>query len=308
MDKRLASRHRPCRTSRRATDEERKFLELLHPDTVAAVRQVMRDYRRLVDDLLHYSTGFVLEEGGKRRLIAVDVDTVLPDCIAEFVARRCPVNTSYGGGSGPTLLDGLEAELSVATRRRTTGAVTHHPAEIVQKNGDWLRDCRFDGVLAEFSEDVLGEYDHHHHRIFLHGLVIGMVSEVLGLDVESLALVVLIHEYAHAYTHLGKDIDDNFWLTEDYEKLDMATKEGLAQFYTAHLCHELDGFRPNLRATFDHLLRVQHAVYRQYQVWPCQEPHIGECVRMAIINARKRRIASEQEFRVCLDEARRVLS
>ena len=40
----------------------------------------------------------------------------------------------------------------------------------------------------------------------------------------------------------------------------------------------------------------------------CQGPQIGECVRIAIIIARKRRITTEPEFLICLDEARRLLS
>lgn len=309
MDNRLGFRHRRGRSSRSATDEERMIRELLPPDTVPAIRQVIRDHRRLVDDFLHYSTGLVLEEGRKALRIAVEVDDVLPDCVAKFVASRQPENTRYGGADGyDASLKRWDAEINAALRKAPARTGEQLPLESSQHKSDWLRNSNFVGAMAEFNVDVLGEYDPRLTRICLHGLVIGMVSEVLGLDVRGLALVVLIHEYAHAYTHLGKDIDGNSWLTDDYEKLDLATKEGLAQIYTAHLCYGLDGLPPGLGAIFDRLLHVQHAVYRQYQAWPCQGPHIGECIRMAIINARKRQITTEPEFRVCLDDARQLLS
>ena len=37
---------------------------------------------------------------------------------------------------------------------------------------------------------------------------------IYGFDVEALTYVVLAHELAHAYTHLGRDIDGNAWDTE----------------------------------------------------------------------------------------------
>lgn len=306
MDGRLSKSRQ---ISQGATTEAHFIGKLLNPDTIATVRQVVRNGRRLVDDLLHYSTGLVLEKGGKRLQIAVGVDAVLPGCVAKFVASRTPANMRNSGpGGDDTSLKGWEAEIGAALRRHSGRVQAQLPLEPVQHDGDWLRNSHFDSIFAEFNVDVLGEYDPHNPRICLHGLVIGMVSEVLGLDVRSVSLVALIHEYAHAYTHLGKDIDDNFWSTDDYEKLDTAIKEGLAQFYTAHLCNELEGWQPGLRETFDRLQGVQHAVYRRYQEWSCQGSHIGECIRIAMIKARKNRVASELQFGDCLDEARRVLS
>lgn len=306
MDGRLSKRRL---ISQCATTEARFIGKLLKPDTIATVLQVVRDSRRLIDDSLHYSTGLILEEGGKKLRIAVEVDAVLPDCVAKFVASRQPPNTQDGGAGGyGASLKGWEAEINAALRKAPAGAVEKLPLESAQHNGDWLRNNHFGGMMAEFSVDVLGEYEPRHSRVCLHGLVIGMVSEVLGLDVKNVSLIALIHEYAHAYTHLGKDIDDNYWSTNDYENLDTSIKEGLAQFYTAHLCNELERLQPGLRETFDRLLCVQHADYRRYQQWPCQGPHIGECVRIAMIKARKKRIANELEFGVCLDEAMRLLS
>ena len=44
-------------------------------------------------------------------------------------------------------------------------------------------------------------------KIARRNTVIGLVSEWLGCAVEDLAIVVLTHELAHAYTQLGADIE-----------------------------------------------------------------------------------------------------
>jgi hypothetical protein len=41
--------------------------------------------------------------------------------------------------------------------------------------------------------------------------VIGLFSQILGLNPEALTIVVLAHELAHAYTHRTADIDGKFW-------------------------------------------------------------------------------------------------
>ena len=38
-------------------------------------------------------------------------------------------------------------------------------------------------------------------------MVIGLISGILGVSVEALTIVTLIHELSHAYSHLGYDID-----------------------------------------------------------------------------------------------------
>ncbi len=48
-------------------------------------------------------------------------------------------------------------------------------------------------------------------KIARRNTVIGLVSEWLGCAVEDLAIVVLTHELAHAYTQLGADIEGLRW-------------------------------------------------------------------------------------------------
>jgi hypothetical protein len=61
--------------------------------------------------------------------------------------------------------------------------------------------------------------------------VIGAISRLLGIEVEGMTIAVLAHELAHAYTHLGMDLDGQWW-EEGFWNCDRAVTEGLAQYYT----------------------------------------------------------------------------
>jgi hypothetical protein len=94
------------------------------------------------------------------------------------------------------------------------------------------------------SEDFLGVYEYDAKDLFedqravnratirLYWGVIGLVSQWLGCAVEDLAVVVLTHELAHAYTQLGADIEGRRWAAPAFARSETALKEGLAQYYT----------------------------------------------------------------------------
>lgn len=74
----------------------------------------------------------------------------------------------------------------------------------------------FAAWLLEVNEDVLGAYHYEVNPILpperlqshieLYWGVIGLMAQVLGVTTESLTVVVLAHELAHAYTHRAADI------------------------------------------------------------------------------------------------------
>src|SRR4030095_13125762 len=72
--------------------------------------------------------------------------------------------------------------------------------------------------LLAVNEDILGIYRYSaisgrklrngvEGEIELYWGIIGLISRLLRCSVEALTVVVLAHELAHAYTHLGYDID-----------------------------------------------------------------------------------------------------
>lgn len=64
--------------------------------------------------------------------------------------------------------------------------------------------------------------------IEVYWAVIGLVAALLDVRIEDLTTVVLTHELAHAYTHLGYDIDGANWPGQCFAKTESVLKEGLA--------------------------------------------------------------------------------
>src|SRR5262249_43869206 len=85
--------------------------------------------------------------------------------------------------------------------------------------------------IKEINEDILGAYFYpvdQNKRIELYWIPIAMVAAMLDVRIEDLALVVLAHELAHGYTHLGRDIEGALWDDLAFQETDLQIKEGLA--------------------------------------------------------------------------------
>src|SRR5208283_4783011 len=91
--------------------------------------------------------------------------------------------------------------------------------------------------ITKIEEDVLGVYKANANvfpdrgHIELYWQVIGVVARLLGVDTEALAVVVMAHELAHAYTHVGLDSNRNRW-EKGFWGCNRGITEGLAQYYT----------------------------------------------------------------------------
>jgi hypothetical protein len=171
---------------------------------------------------------------------------------------------------------------------------------------------RFDLVrhILEVDEDVLGVYRPQAHfdgrpqGIELYWGVIGLVAEVLGVPVQALTLVVLAHELAHAYTHLGYDIDGvrgDIW----FGSLDRTLCESLAQYYTARASTRLDARVPGTRRAYELLVEKQPSAYRGHLPWI--EEKTPEGLRGAILVARRNSVRDYSSFDELLHKTSRRL-
>jgi hypothetical protein len=165
--------------------------------------------------------------------------------------------------------------------------------------------------MLEADEDVLGVYEYGRidgfpeSSIELFWPVIGLCAGWLGTPVEDLTVVVLTHELAHAYTHLGRDIDGLRWASDAFGESDRALKEGLAQYYTARVCDRLTAQLPGCRAAYGMLLP------RQPRAYGAQIPWLVNCtpeeVRYAMLAVRREARASLEDFELRLEGARRAM-
>ena len=158
------------------------------------------------------------------------------------------------------------------------------------------KDDRSQGIL-QIDEDVLGAYFFNIPEIRLYWIVIGVFSQILDLPVEALTVVVLVHELAHAYTHLGYDIDNRDWNTVQFSRSDDNLVEGLAQFYTSVIYEQIEAKSPTVKKAFEQLLERQSDVYREHLKWlEDRSAHLGETVRISMLECRSRGIRTASEF------------
>ena len=173
-------------------------------------------------------------------------------------------------------------------------------------------------ILQSDRGDVLGSYHFGTDRkyILIHWIPIWLFARRLGVDYAALLHVTLAHEYAHYYTHLGRDSNaggdqrgnqrnhradvDEFSLREfesvddldireldrAFHRMDLEVKEGLAQFYTFLLCNKWirasEPWSNSPLVAFNALLGRQSRPYLWWSEWR-QPP---EVVRSAILRAR----------------------
>lgn len=138
--------------------------------------------------------------------------------------------------------------------------------------------------------------------IELYWAVIGLVARAIGTDVEDLAVVVLAHELAHAYTHVGCDIDGESWSSSAFCAADRALTEGLAQYYTFRVCDKIKMQLPGVLGAFDTLLQEQPKPYQAHRPW--LQDNTPEQVRLAMLQTRRNGTGKVRDFEASLGQAK----
>jgi len=171
--------------------------------------------------------------------------------------------------------------------------------------------------VLSVSQDFLGIYEYDARQLFaddqavnratirLYWGVIGLVSDWLGCAVEDLAIVVLTHELAHAFTQLGADIEGRRWAAPSFTKAETALKEGLAQYYTQHVLQRLEQRCGGALDVFEGLLPRQPEAYRTHQPWVANSS--PEAVRRAMLEVRRWDESKLADFNRRLEMAQKEL-
>lgn len=162
---------------------------------------------------------------------------------------------------------------------------------------DLLKESALVGLierLYSFDDHILGHYQPEDKQggitasIHLYWGIIGLVAGLLGVTVEALTIIVLAHELAHAYTHLGADIDGHKWDTFSFMNTDKAVREGLAQYYTKQIVRKLkqDQNMPDPEEAYTELLSLQPKEYNVQETW-VDAKYTAEDIRLAMIKFRR---------------------
>jgi hypothetical protein len=155
-----------------------------------------------------------------------------------------------------------------------------------------------DDFLGVYEYDIRAihadEYTANRATIYLYWGVIGLVAEWMGCAVEDLAIVVLTHELAHAYTQLGADIEGRRWFAPQFAKTEKELKEGLAQYYTDRVLRRVERRYPGALSVFIAMLPGQPAAYRTHEPWI--QDLSPEAVRRAMLEVRRWREGKVADF------------
>jgi hypothetical protein len=165
--------------------------------------------------------------------------------------------------------------------------------------------------LAEIREDILGAYRFFPGtpRIEIYWMAQALFAAAFGVAIEELTVVTLAHELAHAYTHLGRDIDGTTWRNPGFAVSDPNIVEGLAQHITGAVMERLGTRIPGAYGAFHELLKHQSGPYRAHETWfPNATARRSEIVRFAMLRARYRGKVADLEWLQMLSDARHNLT
>lgn len=147
--------------------------------------------------------------------------------------------------------------------------------------------------IFNVRDDVLGQYiyrnanpDNPKPQINIYWGIITLVSNLIGVKIEDLAIKVLAHEIAHAYTHVGGEIDGTRWNSSRFSDSSRCVKEGLAQYFTHVVLKSIEDMFPSAFTTYEKLRELQPEAYRCHVPWT--EQNTSEEIRRAMLEGRRR--------------------
>jgi hypothetical protein len=281
-------------------------LDRVSPGIRQLVERTYKQWNTILRDYLRTETGLRLAVGGDSQSVPIKVDGAMPPRFVEVMRQ-------FEGLEWLLLNRPAVAEAAVGTRFMESCADAAHAAwgdeagpavandirGVQETATNWLRKLDERKAVKQIigiEEDVLGAYFFRIPQIRLYWVVIGITARTLGVAIEALTIVVLAHELAHAYTHLGRDTDNERWETRHFAGSDLDIVEGLAQFYTKVICARLQDRMPAALQAYEALLKEQSGPYRAHLNWVESDERGGEIVRVSMIECRSRGITVSSNF------------
>ncbi|MGE0128967.1 MAG: hypothetical protein AB7U82_12885 [Blastocatellales bacterium] len=318
----------PESNERKTREREEKALQdratsiikpLIPPDAEERVARAFKQWNQIVRGHIRSETALNLSDGDGRYSIPVQVANGFPKRLAELIDRHHDPALWLLILGQPKISGIVEGAKFLLSNWDKLEQWPQLPEEA--KGGDiflnWTLDtanalqhiARAEKVrsqIKEIDEDILGAYFYptdQNKRIELYWIPIAMVAAMLDVKIEDLTLVVLAHELAHGYTHLGRDIEGALWDDSTFQETDLEIKEGLAQFYTEVVMEKLAEKTPGPKIAFERLLELQSGPYLVHRDWlEGNSRSKGEAVRFTLVAARKRGVVNYDVWLKMLDD------
>lgn len=287
-------------------------LEKRFPDLRGRVEKAFKDANGLIREHLRTETGLRLSTDESRQSVSVRVVDGVPlplqrrlNFHPEIIDLYLDLPRYRDSAEGIKRLLGkygfLETWPPIRTQLAGQAELVNSLATLERLIAE-IKGTKFFEPIWDIDEDTLGAYFFRQNRIELYWVAIGLFAASLEVSPEALTQVAATHELAHAYTHLGFDIDNLPWPTERFAATSNYVVEGIAQFYTEAVCRRLERRLPDAYEAYARLLDKLHGPYKAHLGWLPPELAGGEVVRNALVTFRTNEVTSHEIFREMIGE------
>ena len=298
---------------------------LVPPDAEERVNRSFKQWNQIVRDHIRTETGLKLSDGDTRNAIPVRVVDGFPVELSQLIDQyRDPVmwRLIIGQPKLGGLIEGLKFLLrewdqfeqwrSLPELAKNGHSVLDRALQIATSLQQVALADKVVQQIKSIQKDILGVYRFpagQGSSIELYWLPIAVVAAMIDVAIEDLTVVVLIHELAHGYTHIGRDIDSKSWDNNGFRDSDLGVIEGLAQFYTEVISERLAIRTPGILKAYKELLKLQSGPYLAHQDWmKGDKRQIGETVRFTLIAARGQNRVNYDHWQQLMADTRKNLT
>ena len=300
-----------------STDQEKKWARLIDersPNIYEKIHQAYKRWNQPVRECLRAETGLRMNIGEDTQSVPVTLEYGLPDHFKQVLLDYENSGLEWLLLNRPKIKDSIEG-LSLVSEGSDLFGIDrllnnkNIPQDMIASSNEIAKckntfetlikiadDYVFTKRIFDIRNDVLGIYTPHRPSVQIMWLPIAIVSLSEGVDPEALTVVVLAHELAHAYTHVGRDIAGNQWNTQDMHNADLEIVEGFAQYYTETVCERLAPRLTKALEVFYSINQNQPDCYTAYLNWFENGERSGEVIRSALLECRAKGITSHDHL------------
>lgn len=298
-------------------DRWRQLLESQIPDLVERVEATVRDWNQGIRDQLRAETALRLSWRGQHVNVPVRVKDGIPPPLVELIdippeilrlvlmraviARSIP-GVEFTRAHHDDIIRFMRSVRPDWLAPATADELAHVEQLLVELSAE-LHKITLEREIWRLPVDWLGAYFFRRPSVEIYWIPIGIAATLYNIDVEALTYVVLAHELAHAYTHVGRDIDGNAWDTEHFARTDVFIVEGLAHYYTQALCEKVRPRFPAAERSFRAMLKEQTpGPYADFVKWTENVRDPGEHMRRCMLEVRKKGVGDYMRFQEIVRE------
>lgn len=232
--------------------------------------KIKKDWNQRIRDFLRDSTGLKLSFRGNaivtgREIVSIDIKPDYQDYFVKQIDEAFPELNFNEYQHLRQLLMRLDKSIQFFDQKQPYfWDLRNYCIAYIKKYNmeDFIRKMFYQ---ISQNRDILGSYFYSESRVEVYYLPLIFLSKVSDFSLEYAFVIVLAHELAHAYHHVGKDNDNLTWV--HMPQAEIAVKEGLAQYYTYQFIQEYKFGYPQLEKTFDQMIKFQTGPYRVFENW-----------------------------------------